>query len=49
MMVSLKYLQHLEDGKPLDQKLLKYNEDDVRVIEYIISTLKTSEIPISGI
>jgi len=42
MMVAIKYLQHLEDGKPLDQRLMKYNEDDVRVIEYIISTLKSS-------
>lgn len=41
MMVAIKYLQHLESGKPLDEKFLKYNEDDVRVIQYIISSLKS--------
>ena len=42
--VAIKYLRHVEDGKPLDGELIKYNEDDVRVLPFIISTLKSYKL-----
>jgi predicted RecB family nuclease len=44
LVVALKYMSHVEDGKPLDKTLLEYNEDDVRVIPYLISELKSREL-----
>ena len=39
IMVASAYLEHLETRKPLSKKYLKYNEDDVRAIPFIISKL----------
>jgi predicted RecB family nuclease len=46
MFVAFKYMKHVEDGEPLDEKVIKYNEDDVRVLPFIISTLKSNKLPI---
>lgn len=35
--VALRYHAHVEEGKPLDPEILKYNEDDVKVIPFLIS------------
>jgi len=35
--VALEYHRHIEDGKPLDPKILEYNEDDVKVIPFLLS------------
>ena len=47
--VAIKYLRHAEDGKPLNEELKKYNEDDVRVLPFIISTLKSYKLKPSDV
>lgn len=37
MLVAFKYMKHAEDG---DREIIRYNEDDVRVLPYLISTFK---------
>lgn len=39
--VALRYHRHIEYGEPLDPKILKYNEDDVRVIPFLISKVRS--------
>jgi len=34
--VALNYMNHVEQESPLDPKIFEYNEDDVRVIPYLI-------------
>jgi len=41
--VALSYQSHVEDGKPLDPKIYKYNEDDVRAIPYLIEKAHSLE------
>ena len=38
--VALNYHRHVEEGKPLDRIMLEYNEDDVKVIPYIIDEIR---------
>jgi len=35
--VALAYHRHAEEGKPLGNRILEYNEDDVRVLPFLIS------------
>jgi len=35
--VALAYHRHAEEGKPLSNRILKYNEDDVKVLPFLIS------------
>ena len=42
LQVAVEYAKHLREGKPLDQRVLRYNEDDVRVIGHILR--KTSQL-----
>jgi predicted RecB family nuclease len=47
MIVAQKYMKHAEDGEPLDKQIIEYNEDDVKVLPFIISTLKSKKLSIS--
>jgi len=38
--VALRYHKHVEDGSPLDPKILEYNQDDVKALPFIIEKLK---------
>jgi hypothetical protein len=44
MMVDFKHLQHIKDGTPLDQTVIQYNEDDVKILPYIMSTLTSTKM-----
>jgi Icc-related predicted phosphoesterase len=48
LMVALSYQRHVEENKPLDPKILKYNGDDVRVLPYMIDKLTSGEFSISA-
>lgn len=37
--VALSYHRHIEENKPLDPKILEYNQDDVRVLPHMIRKL----------
>ena len=37
------YITHIETGKPLDKEILEYAEDDVRVLPFLIETIKKGE------
>ena len=39
--VALRYHKHIEDGEPIDPKLLEYNEDDVKTIPFLISEVRS--------
>lgn len=39
MLVALQYLRHVESGIPLDPTVIQYNEDDVKVLPYLIDAL----------
>ena len=41
--VATKYLTHIEKGEPLDQEILEYGEDDVKVLPFLIETIKKGE------
>ena len=41
--VTLKYLTHIEKGEPLEQEILEYGEDDVKVLPFLIETIKKGE------
>jgi len=36
LQVALKYMAHADNGEELDPRILEYNEDDVRVIPYLL-------------
>ena len=40
---ALKYLTHIEKGEPLEQEILEYGEDDVKVLPFLIETIKKGE------
>lgn len=43
MRVALKYIDHINAGTPLDPSVIQYNEDDVKVLPYLINVLCTSK------
>lgn len=50
LMVALGYQKHVEENKPLDPKILDYNEDDVKALPHMIdklTSLNTNKIPSS--
>ncbi len=38
-----KYLTHIEKGEPLEQEVLEYGEDDVKVLPFLIEAIKKGE------
>lgn len=38
-----KFLTHIEKGTPLEQEILEYAEDDVKVLPFLIETIKKGE------
>ena len=40
--VVLLYHRHVEGGTPLDPSVIQYNEDDVKVLPYLINVLCAS-------
>ncbi|KKK44472.1 MAG: hypothetical protein Lokiarch_17950, partial [Candidatus Lokiarchaeum sp. GC14_75] len=40
---TLKYLTHIEKGEPLEQEILEYGEDDVKVLPFLIEIIKKGE------
>jgi hypothetical protein len=46
MVVAFKYLKLAEDCQLLERVLKEYNEDDVRVLPFIISILNSNKLPI---
>lgn len=47
LQVALNYHRHVEKGKPLDHIMLEYNEDDVKVIPYIINEIRNRRFKIN--
>lgn len=41
--VALEYHRHIEGGTPLDPTVIQYNEDDIKVLPYVISILCARE------
>jgi len=46
LQVALSYHRHVEEGKPLDNIMLEYNEDDVKVIPYMIDEIRNRRFQI---
>ncbi len=42
--VALSYHRHVEDGEPLDKRVIEYNEDDVRILPFLIQKLASDDI-----
>ncbi len=49
LMVALNYQKHVEENKPLDPKILEYNEDDVRALPHMIDKLTSGKFSISKV
>lgn len=49
LMVALSYQRHVEENKPLDPKILKYNQDDVKVLSHLIDKLTSGKFDIKKI
>lgn len=43
LFVAMSYHRHIEENKPLDPKILEYNQDDVRVVPHMIEKIRNSE------
>lgn len=44
LIVALEYQEHITKEKPLDSKLLEYNEDDVRAIHFILEKITSGKV-----
>jgi hypothetical protein len=46
--VALVYHRHIEREIPLDASVIQYNEDDVKVLPYLISVLRARKQQIAS-
>jgi len=46
LLVALEYQRHVEENRPLDPRVLEYNEDDVKVLPFMIEKLTKCEFEI---